>query len=203
MYCSSLQRDERPPLSVRDDEAAIESYQQLHEGIPKWMLQGVFRWACRTFYSNRDLEVAEQYFQVRLDWSVIGRSTDTGVASLLARKRLDLLDYCLGLEDEEYSADYAAELEEILARSGSAWTVGKDHEQQWCLIRRVDETVLEAATEEVKQQSNAAEYLRSAWYHVYGRNPNPSTAYHDAVRAVEAVARLVVTPSDERATLAR
>ena len=165
---------------------------------------GVFRWACRTFYSDRDLEIAEQYFQVRLDWSAVHRSTDTGVASLLALMGLDLLDYCLGVEDEdEDSADYAAELEEILARSGSAWTVGTDHEQRWCLTRRVDETVLEAATEEMKQPSNAAEYLRSSWHHVYGRNPNPSTAYHDAVRAVEAAARPVVTPKDDQATLGK
>ena len=199
----------RPPLSVRHDEAALESYQELYEEIPEWMTEGVSRWACRTFYSNRDLEVAEQYLRVRLDWSAIHQSTDTGVAQLLALKQLDLLDYCLGDDDDddddddEYSADYAADLEEILARSGSAWTVGTDHESRWCLTRRVDETVLEAATEEIKQQSNAAEYLRRAWHHVYGRNPNPSTAYHDAVRAVEAAARPVITPRDDQATLGK
>lgn len=197
----------RLPLSVRDDEAALESYQQLHEGIPEWMRMGVFRWACRRFHSTRDLEAAEQYFRVGLEWSDAYRSTESGVVQLLVRKGLDLLDYCLGIEDEDYAdedyADYAAELEEILARSGSAWTVGTDHERRWCLTRRVDKTVLEAATEEMDQQGNAAESLRSAWHHVYGRNPNPSTAYHDAVRAVEAAARPLVTPTDEKATLGK
>ncbi len=81
----------------------------------------------------------------------IGQSRGKRVAALLRHKGLDLLDYCLDADDEDY-ADYAAELEEILARSGSAWTVGTDHEQLWCLIRRVDETVLEAATEEAAEQ---------------------------------------------------
>ena len=123
-----------------------------------------------------------------------------GVKELLKTQRLDLLDFCLGVRND--SAE-AMDLEEVLARSGSAWTVGTDHELRWCLTRRVDKTVLEVATEEMKQQGNAAEHLRSAWYHVYGRNPNPSTAYHDAVRAVEAAARTVVTPKDDLATLGK
>ena len=81
--------------------------------------------------------------------------------------------------------------------------MGTDHERRWGLKRRVDETVLAAANEEMNQRSNAAEYLRRAWHHVYGRNPNPSTAYHDAVRAVKAAARPVVTPKDDEATLGK
>ena len=42
-----------------------------------------------------------------------------------------------------------------------------------------------------------------AWHHVYGRNPNPSTAYHDAVRAVEVAARPAATPKDDQATLGK
>ena len=124
-----------------------------------------------------------------------------GVAQLLAFEDLDVLDYCLGIY---YHPDHAAELRKILDRSGSAWTVGTDDDEGlWCLKRRVDATVLAAANEETEQRSNAAEYLRRAWHHVYSRNPNPSTAYHDAVRAVEAAARPVVTPNDDRATLGK
>ncbi len=119
---------------------------------------------------------------------------------LLRLEGLDFLDYCLGLGR---SSNAGAKLEEILTRSGSAWTVGRDPDGLLCLERRVDTTVMEAARREMGQETNAAAYLRSAWYHVYGRDPNPSTAYHDAVRAVEAVARPVVTPSDERPTLGK
>ena len=91
----------------------------------------------------------------------------------------------------------------ILARSGSAWTVGRDSEGRDCLEKRVDPTVEGAGRREMSEQSNAAEYLQRAWHHVYGRNPNPSTAYHDAVRAVEAAARPVVTPKDDLATLGK
>ncbi|MYC86122.1 MAG: hypothetical protein F4X18_11530 [Acidimicrobiia bacterium] len=95
------------------------------------------------------------------------------------------------------------ELESVLARSGSAWSVGEDPEGRLGLTRRVDETVSAAAAEEMNRRSNASSYLQSAWHHAYGRNPNPSTAYHDAVRAVEAVARPVVAPKDPKATLGK
>lgn len=202
----------RPPLSVRHDKAALERYQELHEGIPTWMASGVFNWVAARFFDGDDLEAAEQYFRVRLDWRAInqaaaqstfvdhGRGVRKGVAELLDSQGLDLLDYCLGVR-HDWGA--ARELESVLARSGSAWTVGEDPEGWLCLTRRVDETVSAAAAEETQQQSNAAEYLRRAWHHVYGRNPNPSTAYHDAVRAVEAAARPVTTPMDSEATLGK
>ena len=67
----------------------------------------------------------------------------------------------------------------------------------------MDATVLAAADREKAQRSKAAEYLRTAWHYLYGRNPIPSSAYRDAVRAVEAAARPVVTPNDELATLGK
>lgn len=202
----------RPPLSVRHDKAALESYQELHEGIPTWMTSGAYEWATARFSDWDDLQAAEQYFRLQLDWAAIsraarqsliedvGRSVRQGVVELLKTQGLDLLDYCLGVRHDWAGAQ---ELESVLARSGSAWTVGEDHEGRLGLTRRVDETVLAAAAEEMKQRSNPSSYLRSAWHHVYGRNPNPSTAYHDAVRAVEAAVRPVVTPRDGQATLGR
>ena len=44
-------------------------------------------------------------------------------------------------------------------------------------------------------------YLRKAWGAAYGRNPQPDTAYRDAVRAVEAAAIPVVRPSRSPPTL--
>ena len=190
---------QRPPLSIRQDKEAIERYQELHEGIPEWMVFGVFQWAAQCLRYKSDLTAAEQYFRVRLDWSDIEQSgVEVGVVELLKKKRLDLLDHCLGAEDDP---DYAEELEGILGRSGSAWTVGTDHELRWCLTRRVDETVLAAANVEMEQRSNAATHLRSAWHHAYGRNPDPSKAYSDAIKAVEAAACRVVIPNNPLPTL--
>src|SRR5207248_1978772 len=47
----------------------------------------------------------------------------------------------------------------------------------------------------------AAEHLRSAWANTYGRDPSPSKAYGDAVRAVEAAAKPVISPKNSRTTL--
>ena len=44
-------------------------------------------------------------------------------------------------------------------------------------------------------------YLRKAWGATYGRNPQPDTAYRDAVRAVEAAAIPIVRPSRSPPTL--
>ena len=198
LFSSEMQR---PPLSVRHNNEALEAYRELHEGIPDWMMQGVGEWAVQVLSHASDLQAAEQYFRIGLDWAAIQSSHEEGVAQLLAFEDLDVLDYCLGIY---YHPDHAAELREILDRSGSAWTVGTDDDEGlWCLKRRVDVTVLAAANEEMEQRSNAAEYLRRAWHHVYGRNPNPSTAYHDAVRAVEAAARPGRDPNDDRATLGK
>ena len=198
----------RPPLSVRHDEAALEQYQALHDGIPKWMLGGVYAWSTKVLRSDSDLMAAEQYFRERLDWSAIRRvrsSTNEGVAQLLGSRGLDFLDYCLGIANYGVDVGYgfAEELQEILDRSGSAWKVGTDPEGRKCLERRVDATVLAAADREKSQRSKAAEYLRTAWHHLYGRDPDSSAAYRDAVRAVEAAARPVVTPKDHRATLGK
>ncbi len=117
---------------------------------------------------------------------------------------LDLLDYCLyQCDDYDFESYHADDLQEILDRSGSAWTVGSDPDGRPWLEKRVDPTVGKAAREEMAEQSNAAIHLQSAWHHVYRRNPDPSKAYSEAIKAVEAAACRVVLPSDSLATLGK
>ena len=80
---------------------------------------------------------------------------------------------------------------------------GRDTGDLWHLEKRVGPTVEEAARREMAGQSNAATHLRSAWHHAYKRNPDPSKAYSDAIKAVEAAARPVVSPKDRLATLGK
>jgi hypothetical protein len=47
------------------------------------------------------------------------------------------------------------------------------------------------------------EYLSEAWRQVFGREPNPSSGYGWAVKAVEAAAKPVVLPQDPSATLGK
>nr|WP_296076303.1 hypothetical protein [uncultured Actinoplanes sp.] len=47
----------------------------------------------------------------------------------------------------------------------------------------------------------AADHLREAWDHAYGRDPNPDTAYREAVLAVEAALVPLTLPTNPRARL--
>jgi hypothetical protein len=49
----------------------------------------------------------------------------------------------------------------------------------------------------------ASMLLRRAWSATYGRDPEPSRAYGDAVRAVEAIACPLVLPGDPKPTLGK
>ena len=51
------------------------------------MVTGLFEWAERFLRNYTDLQAAEQYFRIRLDWSAIYRTgTKNGVAELLETK---------------------------------------------------------------------------------------------------------------------
>jgi hypothetical protein len=90
-------------------------------------------------------------------------------------------------------------LDHILATGGSAY-----HYRNGRLERRVDDTAV-AAFERVAATANdeASMHLRRAWTATYGRDPEPSRAYGEAVRAVEAVACPLLLPDDPRPTLGK
>jgi hypothetical protein len=87
----------------------------------------------------------------------------------------------------------------MLAAGGSAYQY-----QNGRLERRVDDTAV-AAFECVAATASdeASMHLRRAWAATYGRDPEPSRAYGEAVRAVEAVACPMVLPEDPRPTLGK
>jgi hypothetical protein len=90
------------------------------------------------------------------------------------------------------------ELERLLALAGSSWRVADDGRS---LERRVDETVAGAAATAATPGTSASQHLAEAWKAAYGRRPDPSQAYSEAIKAVEAAAAPVITPNDRRATL--
>lgn len=52
-----------------------------------------------------------------------------------------------------------------------------------------------------EEESDATRYLVKAWNDTFGRNPNASSAYGNAIKAVEAACWQIVVPADQRATL--
>jgi hypothetical protein len=112
---------------------------------------------------------------------------------------LDVVDWCLkdlDRGDEHRAARVTVQLDE----AGSAWTVGVVG-GDFRLIRRVDETVAAAARNVISASGRAGQHLSLAWGHAYGRKPDPSSAYREAVRAVEAIAAPIISPNNDKATL--
>lgn len=82
--------------------------------------------------------------------------------------------------------DHVVRLDDALTDSGSAFTVDSSVRQ---LVDRVDPTVAAAVEQTIAAATpTAATLLRDAWNRTYGLHPDPTTAYRDAVRAVEEVA---------------
>ncbi|MFI6611933.1 MULTISPECIES: hypothetical protein [unclassified Streptomyces] len=89
-------------------------------------------------------------------------------------------------------------LDEMLMDAGSAFEVDW---RQRCLQRRVDATVAIAAEQAMSMDTGT--HLRAAWIATYGRHPDPSKAYDEAIRAAEAAAIPVVLPKGTKETLGK
>jgi hypothetical protein len=111
---------------------------------------------------------------------------------------LDVIDQCLTMVSGGASIN---RLQEILNGGGSVFLVGPDGEGQLELQRRIDSTAKEAVQAAAPPGSAAAQHLSTAWSDIYGRNPDPSSGYREAVRAVEAVAAPIVSPNNPSPTL--
>jgi hypothetical protein len=71
------------------------------------------------------------------------------------------------------------------------------------LERRTTGAAAAAVRTHTSALGTASDHLDKAWQAAFGREPVPSTAYAEAVKAVEAVAIPVVLPNDPGATLGK
>lgn len=98
----------------------------------------------------------------------------------------------------------AQSLDAILYVGGSVWEVTPILDEQdqgaYRLSRRAVGPVREAIME-LTPSTRAHQHLVTAWNKISGRQPDPSGAYREAVRAIEAAAKPVVSPKADRATL--
>jgi hypothetical protein len=116
-------------------------------------------------------------------------------------KFLDVVDLLVH-RAETYGQAAAAlqKIETILKQGGSLWRVAvRDDGPR--LERRVEESVSTVVDAAISGGGRAGQYLALAWADLYGRIPNPSGAFRESVKAVEAAAQPVLLPKNERATL--
>ena len=207
------------PLSVQTKEQVAE-YDALHEGVPKWIDRQFWNWVCSAlgngpegwnyfFDGKRGLELncpLMEEMGVALRLSVpdeIYTSSDSLGAAIKAIKRasvdpLDVADYLLA--HSTYA--HGEEIVEVLQRGNSKWKVGERNGFKG-LERRVPEGVQVAADHAMQEGGRSGRRLAHAWELLYGVRPDPTGAYAEAVKAVEAVACPLLCPDDRGATLGK
>lgn len=196
--------EELRPLSVRRaGETTIAAYDALHEGVPRFLWTSLHDWIKAFFVGNYSVENGASARLRMLERYL--RRPIAGYAELLSEARddvdlsLDVVDALLTRTNPSY-AD-VEDLEGMLRQAGSAWRVMRYPGGPYHLARRVDETMTTMASEAISRDRRESRHLASAWTKAWGREPNASDAYGEAVKAVEAVLAPIVSPADPKPTL--
>jgi hypothetical protein len=197
------------PLSQR--ETRTPAFDGPHEGMPAWMLQSARQWVKPFLTDGRGSAVAStlQSLEVALRTAPLSwASPEHALDSLFTRMwedeefALNVLDYALHFCPRDGAR--ATDLNVILYQAGSVWEVQPAVEGAGCQLARRAIGPLPEVIEEVRNVNQRAHaHLLSAWGKLMGRDPDPSGAYREAIRAVEVVAAPVVTPDDPKATLGK
>jgi hypothetical protein len=212
------------PLSRRGTEPSPDE-DALYEGAPNHLAQSLSYWLDALFAQqekgdySRGFMAAERRAgrvaaRLRLDLRTVPRdkagergrykgqwSASVALVHLVSEAGgaalLDTVDAALA---DGVSKSDADELDLLLADGGSAWRVADDRKS---LEQRVDPT----ATDAFRQAAagNPGPHLADAWAAAYGRHPNPSRAYSEAIKAVETASIPVVIPGTRgaKATLGK
>lgn len=138
-----------------------------------------------------------------LNWGGGGQSAISSVKNRAAKDRIFALDVLDFFVQKVAKPGYADELGQILTVGGSEWEVAELGEDARHLAKRVVGPVRRAIDGIGSDSERAHHHLSTAWAKLVGRNPDPSAAYREAIRAVEAAAKPVVTPDDPGATLGK
>jgi hypothetical protein len=184
------------PFSIRLNGGSIDD--TLYEGVPPHLGPALQDWLRD---STDDALLARVVVRLRLKVRDV-----SSAAELDGSQLLDAVDFVLhagirprypGLRPK---ADLLADLAGLLVDGGSAYQLNA---RRTGLERRVEPTVSEGVRQAVRSaaESPAADHLASAWEAAYGLHPDPSKAYSEAIKAVEAAAQPVIEPNNPKATL--
>jgi hypothetical protein len=170
----------------------------LYEGVPVHLRESLVEWLYR-YLSDVDGFTNQIRLQVvlRLKLPVVALNQIVQRVRPDEELFLDVLDATLWVG--RFDQRVWRTLENLLVEGGSAWRVAADHRS---LERRVDDTVAQAAQTVISMANQSAgDHLATAWKAAYGLHPDATKAYSEAIKAVEAAAAPVVSPSNAKATL--
>lgn len=184
----------------------------MHEGVPSWLRRSLLDWVIgqitdsRHYVDPEDVKWLERRLRLELDWGRAGPDQLVHMIENDDELLLDVVDALLGRTkwraDNNLNSE-AVRLLMMMHDAGSAWGIQETETGHLRLMRRVGESAVADAKQAMEGGTRASHHLRRAWNAAFGRNPNASEAYREAVKAVEASARPVVIPTDPVATLGK
>ncbi len=212
----SVTNTNTPWRPLRERMAGQTGERVLVEGTPDYLLEPLHGWLLNAIFTKGEFTNLATSLQLRLRRSGIITTGSRGVRtlSLLGEDLLEAIDAVMSInrwivDDDDYRRDdlkkwwlgKLVDLNLLLREGGSAWQPNDGFDG---LTTRVDETVAEAQRTVVRDApQGAAEHLKKAWEASYGYKPDPTVAYSEAVKAVEAAVIPVTIPNDGKATLGK
>jgi hypothetical protein len=145
-------------------------------------------------YNRREVEphFAETFLRLAID------ADDALLLDIIDAALADNINPPPGRDDRKAKPDRPADLDVLLKDGGSAYRVNAD---RIGLERRVDVTITEAVHKVTSSSTKSASHLKAAWRAAYGIRPNPTEAYAEATKAIEAALIPITLPGRAKATL--
>lgn len=205
------------PLRKRE-AGQEEQYLGPYESVPDWLFPALWEWFVRQVprlyvsggYSSQTAEDEYRsialFLRLNLDHKS-SRVTGPVTAEDMSRNLhtacqedpellLEAIDFVL-LAARDHRTVESLNLTLILG--GSVWEAVRDN-GGYKLHRRTTQEARQAV-ELMATRGTAGRYLARAWDYAYRREPNPNEAYGEAVKAVEAAAKPLISPKNDTTTL--
>ena len=200
----------RPPWSQRQTAEDIEQFFVLRDGVPQGLL-GPLIGILEEYYGDSLNGPARVAHLAVLTDRALSPNHLLHFAKGDLELLLDAVDHALHYPDLDGPvlllghdpAALAKAVKSFLDDARSVYTVdhrgGLTYELAWRQPPELTELVEQATSD----GSRAADHLRRAWSHAFAREPKPTEACLDAVKAVEAAARPTIEPNNSKATLGK
>ncbi|WP_405668963.1 hypothetical protein OG379_40405 (plasmid) [Streptomyces sp. NBC_01166] len=206
----------RPRFTVRAGLTEAPEHDGPFEGMPGHLTKPLQEWVghaleSRELVNYSDEEDVERTICLRLRMSPPQRLQTSApyhwtLTHADGADLLDVVDAVLAykVEREVNDPESIRRLSILLDEAGSAYRVAETLDG---LEERVTPGVRDAVRRTVADAAvapaagSAADHLAAAWQAAYGRSPDPTRAYSEAIKAVESAAHTVVQPNNTKATL--
>lgn len=197
------------PFATSDDE--YEELLNLQDGVPPSLREPLLQWLfdktaisyqfAAGYYLNARL-ANELLGLTRIDLGQKANGVVDGSTLLTTLRRLDDTRLLRLTDALLYLSDFSSfeEVEPMLARASSRWTVGVSDEHLR-LLERIPEGVLDQIQNVLESSSSAGVLLHRAFTAAYGLQPDAGQAYRMAVKSIETAAHHLVEPNNSGATL--